>query len=122
MASRAAGSSSHRSPQQQPGEGTINVASPAARVGRRQSIAASLHQQEREEKERETIGTGRFEMQEANNNGIISRLQTMGVVQKLNKAALRSKIEVRILLVEKLSIFFAAVGLALSIIEQETLW
>jgi hypothetical protein len=68
---------------------------------------------------------GFYEMQQrpaADGDVKLSRLQTMGVVQKLNKAAGRSKLEGRVLLTQKLAIFFAAVGLALSIIEQETLW
>ena len=43
-------------------------------------------------------------------------------MQKLSKASDRSKVENRVLFLQKLSIFFAVSGLALSIIEQETLW
>ncbi len=97
---------------------------PNSRATKRKSVAAALHDQqleyqqdaqqfEMQQQADGSSGTGKFDL---------ARLQTMGVVQKLNKASHRSKVEARALFVQKLSIFFAVSGIALGIIEQESLW
>ena len=97
---------------------------PNSRVNRRKSVAAALHDQEQEYEQ----DSRQYEMQQADEiSGTgqkidLARLQTMGVVQKLNKASHRSRLEGKALFVQKLCIFFAVSGLVLGIIEQETLW
>jgi hypothetical protein len=104
MTTRLSTNSSRRAPAQLPDavDAEAQSFSPvAAGRPRRQSVAAAMQQMEYQE--RGTLGPSAFEMQSnvptdvaADNSKDLSRLKTLGVVQKLNKASYRSKIEGRV--------------------------
>ncbi len=126
MTSRAGASSSRRATgSNQPPQAADADAfpqSPPPIRNKRQSMAAAVQQIQQQDHDEREAG---IEMQVAangDNSVALSRLQTMSVVTKLNKSATRSRLEGRVLLTQKLAIFFAVSGIALGIIEQETLW
>ncbi len=105
MESRSNMRQSRRSTAQLPDavDADAQAQSPAA-MGRprRQSIAAAMQQMEYQEQG--MARPGAFEMQPAGHEDSavdsikdLSRLKTMGVVQKLNKASFRSKIELQVI-------------------------
>ena len=128
MTSRLNSSASRRLPPQLSDPADVDVLpnSPPSRAGRRTSAAVAMEQMAQD---RGMPSSASFEMQPAGQQEggaldvkDVARLKTMGVVQKLNKASARSKVEGQVLTVQKLCIFFAVSGLALAIIEQEALW